>query len=129
MTCVTLPTSTVCVLIHQPNVFQDQRYKFGSFGNPDSAVQRAAIDAHLECIDIMRTTGSDNLSLWFADSTNYQVKMASACASTAEGALDEVYSAMPSDARLLIEYKFFEPAFYHTDIPDWGTVSCCVANS
>jgi L-rhamnose isomerase/sugar isomerase len=105
-----------------PNVFQDDEYKFGSAANPDPAVRRRAVDHMLECVEIMRKTGSDLLSLWFADGTNYagQGHFRRRFAWMTE-ALAEVYRALPADARMLIEYKFFEPGFYHTDLPDWGT--------
>lgn len=104
-----------------PNVFQDDDYKLGSVCHPDPAVQRKAVDHVLECIEIAKEVRSNILSLWFADGTNYpgqdnfrQRKH------RMEEALGEVYAALPADMRMLIEYKFFEPAFYHTDIADWG---------
>ena len=105
-----------------PNVFQDQAYKLGSVCNPDAAIRRLAIDHMLECVDIMGKTGSDLLSLWFADGTNFpgQANFRKRKGWMAE-ALAEVYDALPDATRMLIEYKFFEPAFYHTDLPDWGT--------
>ena len=105
-----------------PNVFQDQIYKLGSVCNPDSSVRRVAIDHMLECVDIMSITGSQDLSLWFADGTNFpgqgnfrQRKH------WMEEALREVFGALNDNQRMLIEYKFFEPGFYHTDLTDWGT--------
>jgi L-rhamnose isomerase/sugar isomerase len=107
-----------------PNVFQDEIYKFGSFCNSEASVRRAAIDRAVECIDIMKTTGSSILSLWFADGTNYPGQDSfRARKRRMEEALEEVYAALPDDSRMLIEYKFFEPAFYQTDIPDWGTAA------
>ena len=105
-----------------PNVFQDQAYKLGSVCNPDAAIRRLAIDHMLECVDIMGKTGSDLLSLWFADGTNFpgQANFRKR-KGWMETALAEVYDALPDATRMLIEYKFFEPAFYHTDLPDWGT--------
>ncbi|MCZ6678829.1 MAG: L-rhamnose isomerase [Candidatus Poribacteria bacterium] len=105
-----------------PNVFQGQEYKLGSICNHDSAIRRLATDHMLECVEIMKITGSDLLSLWFADGTNFpgqgnfrkRKRWMVEC-------LHEVYDALPENARMLIEYKFFEPAFYHTDLPDWGT--------
>lgn len=104
-----------------PNVFQDQQYKFGSFGNPDPAVRAAALEAHLQCIEVMRITGSQLLSLWFADGSNYpgQDDFRARKRRFQDG-LAQVYAALPDNARMLIEYKFFEPAFYHTDLADWG---------
>jgi L-rhamnose isomerase/sugar isomerase len=104
-----------------PNVFQEEIYKFGSICHADPSVRQRAI-AHLrECIDIMKITGSRDLSLWFADGTNYagQDNLRGRKHRMQE-ALAEVYQALPPNARMLIEYKFFEPAFYHTDLADWG---------
>ena len=105
-----------------PNVFQDQIYKLGSVCNPDSSIRRTAIDHMLECVDIMNITGSQDLSLWFADGTNFpgqgdfrQRKH------WMEEALKEVCNTLNDNQRMLIEYKFFEPGFYHTDLTDWGT--------
>ena len=105
-----------------PNVFQDDVYRLGSVCHPDPAVRRRAIDHILECVDICRATGSTILSLWFADGTNYagQDDIRARKRRLYE-ALAEVYAALPAGVRMLIEYKFFEPAFYHTDLPDWGT--------
>lgn len=104
-----------------PNVFQDQPYKLGSFGNPDPAVRQLAL-AHMdECIEVMRQTGSRVLSLWFADGTNYPGQDSIVRRKRAfEECLAEVYAKTPSDSLFLVEYKPFEPAFYHTDIADWG---------
>ena len=105
-----------------PNVFQDDAYRLGSLGNPDSGVQEQAIDHMLECCDIMRKTGSDLLSLWFADGTNYAGQdNLRARKRRFETGLKTVYDHLPADSRMLVEYKFFEPAFYSTDLPDWGT--------
>ena len=105
-----------------PNVFQDQAYKLGSVCNPDASIRHLAIDHMLECVDIMEKTGSDLLSLWFADGTNFPGQSNFRKRKWwMEEALEEVYVALPDATRMLIEYKFFEPAFYHTDLPDWGT--------
>ncbi|MBI5305433.1 MAG: L-rhamnose isomerase [Chloroflexi bacterium] len=105
-----------------PNVFQDDEYKLGSLGHPDAAVQRKALDHILECCEIMQAVNSDALSLWFADGTNYAGQDdLRARKHRFEENLRRVYPHLPRDARMLIEYKFFEPAFYSTDIPDWGT--------
>lgn len=105
-----------------PNVFQDDMYKLGSLGNPDAGVREAAIDHLVECCAIMRETGSDLLSLWFADGTNYAGQdNLRARKRRFEAGLRTVYEQLPDDSRMLIEYKFFEPAFYSTDLPDWGT--------
>ena len=104
-----------------PNVFQDDVYKWGSICHPDPAVRRRAVDRMLECVQIMDATESDLLSLWFADGTNYAGQDSiRARKRRMEEALAEVYAALPPGARMLIEYKFFEPAFYHTDLADWG---------
>lgn len=104
-----------------PNLFQDQAYKFGSFANPDPIVRRRAIEHVEECIDVMRLTRSRILSLWLADGTNYPGQDSVARRKRAlEECLAEVYAMLPSGAALLLEYKPFEPAFYHTDVADWG---------
>ncbi len=105
-----------------PNVFQDDEYKLGSVCNPDPAVRRHAVDHMLECVEIIRKTDSKLLSLWFADGTNYpgQGHFRRRFEWMHEG-LAEVYQALPPESRMLVEYKFFEPGFYHTDLPDWGT--------
>ncbi|HEX4223722.1 MAG TPA: L-rhamnose isomerase [Pseudonocardiaceae bacterium] len=104
------------------NVFQDDDYKLGSVANPDPAVRRKALDHLLECVDVMDQTGSRDLKLWFADGTNYpgqddirdrQDRLADALAA--------VYARLGEQQRMLLEYKLFEPAFYATDVPDWGT--------
>ena len=104
-----------------PNVFQDQCYKLGSVTNEDAAVRRRAVGHMLECVEVGRACGSSVLSLWFADGTNYpgQGSVARRKRWLAE-ALREVHGAMPASMRMLVEYKPFEPAFYHTDIADWG---------
>ena len=112
-----------------PNVFQDDDYKLGSVCNPDPGVRRKAIDHLKECVEIGEATGSHVLSLWFADGTNYagQDSIRARQDRLAE-ALAETYAAMPETMTMLVEYKFFEPAFYHTDIPDWGTsLAHCMA--
>ncbi len=104
-----------------PNLFQDDAYRLGSVCHPDPAVRRQAVDHILECVEICQATGSTLLSLWFADGTNYPGQDdLRARKRRLEGALAEVYTALPPGVRLLIEYKFFEPAFYHTDLADWG---------
>lgn len=111
-----------------PNVFQDEAYKFGSVCHPDSAVRKKAVAHMLECIEIMNVTGSRDLSLWFADGTNYAGQDdIRGRKHRLEEALSEVYAALPENTRMLIEYKFFEPAFYHTDFADWG-LACLLAN-
>jgi len=105
-----------------PNVFQDDAYRLGSFGNPDSAVQEQTLDHMVECCEIMRKVNSDILSLWFADGTNYAGQdNLRARKHRFERGLETTYKQLPPGGRMLIEYKFFEPAFYSTDLPDWGT--------
>jgi L-rhamnose isomerase len=104
------------------NVFQDDDYRLGSVTNPDPRVRRKAVDHLLECIDVMDDTGSADLKLWFADGTNYpgQDSMRARQDRLSE-ALRETYDRLGPDQRMLLEYKLFEPAFYTTDVPDWGT--------
>jgi L-rhamnose isomerase/sugar isomerase len=104
------------------NVFQDDDYKLGSVTHADRAVRRKAVAHLLECVDIMDATGSRDLKLWFADGTNYpgQDDITARQDRLAE-ALAEVYERLGDDQRMLLEYKLFEPAFYTTDVPDWGT--------
>ncbi|MGW2768208.1 L-rhamnose isomerase [Streptomyces sp. NPDC001275] len=104
------------------NTFQDDDYKLGSICHPDAAVRRKAVDHLLECVDIMDATGSSDLKLWFADGTNYpgQDDVRGRQDRLAQG-LAELYERLGEGQRMLLEYKLFEPAFYSTDVPDWGT--------
>ena len=104
-----------------PNLFQDDDYIFGSLCNSDRGIRRKAVEHILECISIARTLNSSIISLWLADGTNYpgQDSIRGRKQRLLE-TLTEVYQALDADMRLLIEYKFFEPAFYHTDLGDWG---------
>ncbi len=104
------------------NVFQDDDYKLGSVCHPDPVVRRKAIGHLLDCVDIMDQTGSRDLKLWFADGLNYpgQDNIRARQDRLAE-ALREVYARLGDHQRMLLEYKLFEPAFYTTDVPDWGT--------
>ena len=104
------------------NVFQDADYMLGSVTHPDARVRRKATDHLLACIDVMDATGSRDLKLWFSDGTNYpgQDDIAARQDRLAQ-ALAEVYARLGVGQRLLLEYKLFEPAFYATDVPDWGT--------
>jgi L-rhamnose isomerase/sugar isomerase len=104
------------------NVFQDDDYKLGSVTNPDPRVRRKATDHLLACVDIMDATGSRDLKLWFSDGTNYpgQDDLWDRQDRLSE-ALHEVYERLGDNQRMLLEYKLFEPAFYATDVPDWGT--------
>ncbi|GAA0624400.1 L-rhamnose isomerase [Kutzneria viridogrisea] len=104
------------------NVFQDNDYRLGSVTNPDPVIRRKATDHLLEAISIMDLTGSRDLKLWFSDGINYpgqddirdrQDRLAAA--------LRQTYDRLGEDQRILLEYKLFEPAFYVTDLPDWGT--------
>jgi len=104
-----------------PNLFQEEDYKLGSVCNPDFAVRRMATDHLLECVEIGREVGSDVLSLWFADGTNYAGQDSfGERRHRMQECLSETYEAMPKNMRMLLEYKPFEPAFYHTDLSDWG---------
>jgi len=104
-----------------PNMFQEEEYMLGGVTNSDPAIRRKTTDHLLECIDVAKETGSRDLSLWFADGTNYpgQGSIRKRKNWMLE-ALGEMYRAMTPEMRMLIEYKAFEPAFYHTDIADWG---------
>ena len=104
------------------NTFQDEDYKFGSLASLDAGVRRKAIDHHLECLDIMDATGSRDLKIWLADGTNYpgQSDMRRRQDFLAQS-LRTIYDRLGAEQRLVLEYKFFEPAFYHMDVPDWGT--------
>ena len=104
------------------NVFQDDDYKLGSVCNPDPKSRKKALAHLLECVDIMDATGSRDLKLWFADGTNYpgQDDISARQDRMAE-ALAAVYQRLGDGQRMLLEYKLFEPSFYTTDVPDWGT--------
>ena len=104
-----------------PNMFESQLYKFGSFGNPDATIRKHALDHVLESVAIARELGNVDLSLWFADGSNYpgtqnirhRIDWFTEC-------LAATHAALAPGQRMLVEYKPFEPAFYHTDIADWG---------
>ena len=104
------------------NTFQDDDYKLGSVTHSDPTIRQKAIDHHFECIDIMNETGSRDLKIWLADGTNYpgQDDMR-ARQDRLHDSLSKIYERIGEGQRLVLEYKFFEPAFYHTDVPDWGT--------
>jgi L-rhamnose isomerase/sugar isomerase len=104
-----------------PNVFQDQEYKFGSFGNPDADVRQRALTHVRDSVAIARRLGSRDVTLWFADGSNYPgtANIRQRRQWFQEG-LKAAHATLGPDQRLLIEYKPFEPAFYHTDIADWG---------
>jgi L-rhamnose isomerase / sugar isomerase len=105
-----------------PNLFQDPDYKLGSVTHPDAAVRRKAVAHLLECVAIATQLGSTAQSLWFADGTNYpgQDDLIARRRRLLD-ALGEVYAALPDEQELLLEYKPFEPAFYATDLADWGS--------
>jgi L-rhamnose isomerase/sugar isomerase len=107
-----------------PNTFGDDAYRLGSLGNPDPDVRRRALDHCRECVQIATEVGSQIVSLWLADGTNYpgQDDLRGRHARLL-AALDELYAELPEGMRLLVEYKFFEPGFYSTDLPDWGTAA------
>ena len=104
------------------NVFQDNDYKFGSLTNTDEDIRAKAIAHHIDCIEVMRATGSKVLKIWLPDGTNYpgQDSMRVRQDLLADS-LSQIYAELDDDQKLLLEYKFFEPYFYTTDVPDWGT--------
>jgi len=104
------------------NTFQDEEYKLGSLSHRDPKVRQRAIDHHFDCIDVMNETGSRDLKIWLADGSNYpgQDDLRTRQDNLADS-LAKIYARIASNQRLVLEYKFFEPAFYHTDVPDWGT--------
>ena len=110
------------------NTFQDDDYKFGSLTHVDPTIRQKAIDHHFECIDIMGQTGSRDLKIWLADGSNYpgQADIRGRQDRLADS-LQKIYDRLSGEQRIVLEYKFFEPAFYHTDVPDWGTSYAQVA--
>ncbi|MEU0315757.1 L-rhamnose isomerase [Nocardioides sp. NPDC006273] len=104
------------------NTFQDDDYKLGALTHTDAKIRQKAIDHHFECIEVMDATGSRDLKIWLAEGSNYpgQADMRGRQDRLAES-LATIYERIGADQRLVLEYKFFEPAFYHTDVPDWGT--------
>ena len=107
-----------------PNLFGDDEYRLGSLCSPDEAVRAQALRHCLECVEIATEVGSSIVSLWLADGTNYpgQDDLRERHARLLDG-LGRVYEALPAGMRMLVEYKFFEPGFYSTDLPDWGTAA------
>jgi L-rhamnose isomerase / sugar isomerase len=105
-----------------PNLFQAVEYKLGSVTNPDPAIRQKALDHMLDCVEICKIVKSPGLSIWLADGTNYagQDNIVERVRRM-EDIFKQTYAALPSYTRMLIEYKFYEPAFYHTDLSDWGT--------
>ena len=110
------------------NTFQDEDYKLGSLAHNDVKVRNKAIDHHFECIDVMGETNSRDLKIWLADGSNYpgQDDMRRR-QDNLHDSLQKIYARLGKDQRMVLEYKFFEPAFYHTDVPDWGTSYAQVA--
>jgi L-rhamnose isomerase/sugar isomerase len=107
-----------------PNLFQDQQYKFGSLCNPSSSIREQAVDHVLDSIEIAKKTGSRDISVWLPDGSNYPgTQSIRNRIAWLEEALRTAHAHLGPDQRLLIEYKPFEPAFYHTDIADWGMSS------
>ncbi len=110
------------------NTFQDEDYKLGSLAHNDAKTRQKAIDHHFECIDVMGETHSRDLKIWLADGSNYpgQDDMRRR-QDNLHDSLQKIYARLGKDQRMVLEYKFFEPAFYHTDVPDWGTSYAQVA--
>jgi len=110
------------------NTFQDDDYKLGSITHSNPRIRQKALDHHFACIDIMNQTGSRDLKIWLADGTNYpgQDDLRARQDRLADS-LRQIYARIGTQQRLVLEYKFFEPAFYHTDVPDWGTAYAQVA--
>jgi L-rhamnose isomerase/sugar isomerase len=113
--------SGVAIGAINPNTFQDQIYKHGSLGSPEAHARRAALQHLLDSVDIAKRTGSRDVSLWFADGSNYPgtANIRQRRQWFIDG-LKATHGRLAPDQRLLVEYKPFEPAFYHTDIADWG---------
>ena len=109
------------------NTFQDDDYRLGSLCHADDTIRRKAVEAILECCEIARLTGSDVVKVWLGDGTNYpgQDDFRKRRRRLIDG-LREVHTALPEGVRLLLEYKYYEPAFYQTDVQDWGqALSVC----
>ena len=104
-----------------PNLFQDQEYKFGSICNPDPGIRRKAVDHLLESVEIAKALGSRDVSLWIADGSNYPgAQSIRKRIGWLQDALKATHDSLDPGQRMLVEYKPFEPAFYHTDVADWG---------
>jgi L-rhamnose isomerase/sugar isomerase len=104
------------------NTFQDEDYRLGSVCHPDPRVRAKALEHLLACVDVMDATGSDALKLWFADGTNYPGQDDIVARQDRLGeALAALYARLGDEQRMVLEYKLFEPSFYTTDVPDWGT--------
>lgn len=110
------------------NTFQDETYMLGSLCHHDKSVRQKAIDHHFDCIDVMDETGSRDLKIWLADGSNYPGQSdIRARQDRLADSLAAIYERIDKNKRLVLEYKFFEPAFYHMDVPDWGTAYAQVA--
>jgi len=113
-----------------PNLFQDQEYKHGSFGNPDPKIRARAFQHTKNCIEIAKQLHCRDISLWFADGSNYpgtaNIRQRK---NWFEELLKASHAELASTQRLLVEYKPFEPAFYHTDIADWGMALLLARNA
>jgi L-rhamnose isomerase/sugar isomerase len=113
-----------------PNIFQDQEYKYGSFGNPDPNIRKRALDHILNSVAIADALKCRDVAPWFADGSNYPgTQNMRKRIAWFEESLKEVHSHLSAKQRLLIEYKPFEPAFYHTDIADWGMAFLLAKNA
>ena len=107
-----------------PNLFQDQEYKYGSLCNPSAEIRARALAHMLESVVIAKALDVRDISLWLPDGSNYPGSQSIQKRITRlEAALAATHAALGSGQRLLVEYKPFEPAFYHTDIADWGMAS------
>lgn len=113
-----------------PNLFQDQEFKFGSLCNPSSEIRERAVQHMLDSVAIATRLGSRDISLWLPDGSNYPgTQSMRKRIEWLEAALARTHAALGPDQRLLVEYKPFEPAFYHTDIADWGMASHLAAKA
>jgi L-rhamnose isomerase / sugar isomerase len=111
-----------------PHLFAEDDYALGTVCHPAARVRDQALARLLEGVEIAKATGAGVLSLWFADGTNIPGQDSfRRRRDRLEAALAQVYAAMPAELRMVVEYKFFEPAFYHMDLPDWGSAYalCC----
>jgi L-rhamnose isomerase/sugar isomerase len=104
-----------------PNLFQDAEYKFGSIANPSAEIRGIALRHLLDSVEIGKALGSKDVSLWIADGSNYPgTQSVRRRIEWMQDVLGKTHAALGPDQRMLVEYKPFEPAFYHTDIADWG---------
>jgi L-rhamnose isomerase/sugar isomerase len=104
-----------------PNLFQDQEYKYGSIAHPSAEVRKHALVHLLDSVEIGKALGNKDVSIWLADGSNYPgTQSMKKRIEWLEEALGATHAALGANQRMLVEYKPFEPAFYHTDIADWG---------